>query len=87
MEIIYTAEFIRHFKRLPIGIKKEAVKKESVFKKDPFDPKLKTHKLKGKLKDCWAFSISYSHRIIFEFTNNKDDIVYFHSIGKHDIYK
>lgn len=85
MDIIYTAEFIRLFKKLSLDLKKEAVKKEVVFKKNPFDPRLKTHKLSGKLKDFSAFSISYSHRIIFEFGKNK--IVYFHSIGKHDIYK
>lgn len=85
MDIIYTAEFIRLFKKLPLKIKKEAVKKEALFKINPFDARLKTHKLSGKLKDCSAFSISFSHRIICEFSKNK--VVYFHSIGKHDIYK
>ena len=85
MQIIYTAEFIRLFKKLSLEIKKEAIKKESIFKKDPFDTRLKTHKLSGKLKDCHAFSISYSNRIIVEF--GKSDIVYFHSIGSHNIYK
>lgn len=27
------------------------------FVKDPFDISLRTHKLSGKLKDLWAFSI------------------------------
>ena len=85
MDIIYTAEFIRLFKKLPLEIKKEAEKKEAIFKKDPFDVRLKTHKLSGKLKGCLAFSISYRYRILFEFGRNK--IVYFHSIGSHDIYK
>jgi mRNA-degrading endonuclease YafQ of YafQ-DinJ toxin-antitoxin module len=85
MQIIYTAEFIRLFKKLSIKDKEEAVRKELTFKKNPFDTKLKIHKLHGKLKDCHAFSISYSSRIIIEF--GKNDIVYFHSIGTHDIYK
>ncbi len=85
MQIIYTNEFIRLFKKLPLGVKKEAIKKESIFKKDPFDYRLKTHKLSGKLKDCYAFSVSYSDRIIVEFCKN--DIVYFHSVGRHNIYK
>ncbi|KKQ88232.1 MAG: Plasmid stabilization system [Parcubacteria group bacterium GW2011_GWF2_38_8] len=85
MQIIYTAEFIRLFKKLPLEIKKEAVKKELIFKKNPFDMKLKTHKLGGKLKNCYAFSISYSNRVIFEF--DKNEVVYFHSIGTHSIYK
>ncbi len=85
MDIIYTAEFIRLFKKLPLGIKKEAVKKEAIFKKNPSDVRLRIHKLPGKLKDFSAFSISFSHRIICEF--GKDKIVYVHSIGKHTIYK
>ena len=85
MDIIYTAEFIRLFKKLPLDIKKEAEKKEVIFKKDPFDSRLKTHKLGGKLKGCSAFSISYQYRIIFEFGRNK--VVYFHTVGNHDIYR
>mgnify|MGYP001584297324 FL=1 len=85
MDIIYTAEFIRIFKKLPLEVKKEAIKKEAIFKINPFDARLKTHKLSGKLKDFSAFSISFSYRIICEFGKNK--IVYFHSVGKHDIYK
>ncbi len=85
MEILYTAEFIRRFKKLSSAVKNEALKREKLFKKDPFDPVLKTHKLKGKLKDCWAFSISHSQRIVFEFGTK--DSIYFHTIGTHDIYK
>jgi len=85
MDIIYTAEFIRLFKKLPLVVKKEAIKKEALFKTNPFDARLRTHKLSGKLKNCSAFSISFSYRIICEFGKNKT--IYFHSIGKHDIYK
>jgi len=85
MDIIYTAEFIRLFKKLPRDVKKEAVKKEALFKKNPFDSRLKIHKLSGKLKDFSAFSISFSYRIICEFGKNKS--VYFHTIGKHSIYE
>ena len=85
MDIIYTAEFIRIFKKLPLEVKKEAIKKEAIFKINPFDARLKTHKLSGKLKDFSAFSISFLYRIICEFGKNK--IVYFHSVGNYDIYK
>ena len=85
MRIIYTTEFKRLFKRLPMEIKKEALKREKMLRTDLFDKRLKTHKLSGKLKGCWAFSISYQKRIIFEF--GIDGIIYFHSIGDHNIYK
>ena len=34
---------------------------------DAFAPRLKTHRLKGKLKDYWACSAGYDLRISFRF--------------------
>jgi len=34
---------------------------------EPFNPRLKTHKLKGNLQDSWACSAGYDLRIIFKF--------------------
>jgi mRNA-degrading endonuclease YafQ of YafQ-DinJ toxin-antitoxin module len=42
----------------------DAVKK---FTSNPFDQKLKTHKLTGKLQGLWAFSVDYNCRVIFRF--------------------
>lgn len=56
-----------------------------IFKADPFDPRLKTHKLKGNLNEYWSFSISFSDRILFRFIDK--ETVFFIDIGSHDIYK
>jgi addiction module RelE/StbE family toxin len=85
MEIIYSSKFAREYKKLPNNIKDIAEEQESIFRKDPFDPKLKTHKLKGKLSGFLSFSIGYKYRIIFEFVKDKNT-VYFYSVGDHDIY-
>ena len=85
MKIIYTSKFAREFKKLPARVKDTAEKQESIFRKNPFDEKLKTHKLKGRLKGFLSFSIGHKYRIIFEFGLNKN-IVYFYSVGDHDIY-
>jgi len=58
-----------------------AEKKERVFRLDAFDPRLGAHKLKGKLRGLWAFSVTRDIRIIFEFLNS--DEVLFHDIGPH----
>jgi mRNA-degrading endonuclease YafQ of YafQ-DinJ toxin-antitoxin module len=84
MKIIYSPKFAREYKKLSLKIKLLAEKREPIFRKDPFDPRLKTHKLGGKLKDFWSFSIDYKHRIIFEFFDK--ETIYFHSVGDHDIY-
>ena len=86
MEIIYSSKFAREYKKLPSNIKDIAEEQETLFRKNPFDPKLKTHKLKGKLNGFLSFSISYKYRIIFEFTKDKKT-AYFHSVGDHDIYE
>lgn len=85
MEIIHSSKFTREYKKLPSNIKDIAEEQETIFRKDPFDARLKTHKLKGKLSGFLSFSIGYKCRIIFEFAKDKDT-AYFHSVGDHDIY-
>ena len=85
MQIIYSSKFAREYKKLPNEIKNQAEIREKIFRQNPFNPRLKTHKLSGKLKNFWSFSIGYKYRIIFEFTNQ--NTVYFHSVGNHNIYQ
>lgn len=84
MKVYYSTKFGKEYRRLPKKIKLAAESKEKLFRENPFSPQLKTHKLTGKLKDYWSFSIDYQYRIIFEFVDK--DIVWFHSVGTHAIY-
>ena len=84
MKIFYSSQFAREYQWLPIIIKEKAKKKEEIFRKDPFDSRLKTHKLKGRLNEFWAFSIDFRYRIIFKFQNK--DIVKFYTVGDHSLY-
>ncbi|AFZ23442.1 hypothetical protein Cylst_1136 [Cylindrospermum stagnale PCC 7417] len=52
------------------------------FTADPFEKSLRTHKLSGKLKDFWSFSIDYDARVLFYFTDNVNAV--FVDIGSHD---
>ncbi len=85
MKIEYSPKFTRQFKKLPQEVKEFAFKAENLFRINPFDPKLKTHKLHGTMKEYWAFSISYNYRVGFTFIDS--DYVRFHAIGSHNIYK
>lgn len=85
MIIHYSSKFYKEYKRLSAEIKKQAEKQETIFRQNPFDPRLKTHRLIGNLKNFWSFSIDYKTRIIFEFES--ENTVWFHSVGSHDIYK
>jgi len=86
MDIFYTSRFKRSYKKLSETVKINAEKKEKIFRQDPFDKLLKTHKLHGKLDGVYAFSIDPKIRIIFEFNKDKNEI-FFLAIGDHDIYE
>ena len=85
MQIIYTSKFEREYRKLSTEIRLVAKRKEKIFRTNKFHPSLETHKLSGKFRDFWAFSIDRKNRIIFEFGDN--DIIFFHSVGDHDIYR
>ncbi len=85
MDIYYSPEFTRLFKKLPQELKIKALEKEKIFRKNYRDPRLKTHKLSGKLSEKLGFWIDFKNRIIFSKIDSKT--AYFHSIGSHDIYK
>ncbi len=79
MKIIYSTQFARKYKKLPKEVKAAAEKAEVLFRKNPFNPELETHKLHGRLSLFWAFSINSDYRIIFEFGGDRD-MVYFHDL-------
>ena len=70
MEIQYLPKFERQYKKLPRDVQEEAERKEKLFRKNPFDSQLKTHKLGGQLRGFWSFSVNHSCRVIFEFADN-----------------
>ena len=85
VKIYYSSKFAREYKKLPREIKSLAEEKELVFRSNPHASSLKTHKLTGKLKNYWSFSLDYKYRIIFQFVSDKE--IWFLSIGDHDIYR
>lgn len=85
IEISYSPQFAKMYKRLPMQVKKAAERRELIFRENPHDPRLKTHKLSGRLKNYWAFSIDYHYRIIFSFISENE--IHFHAIGTHQIYE
>ncbi len=63
-----TTKFDRNFSKF---LKKHPELREVIFNKidqfinDPTHSSLNTHRLKGVLEGCWAFSLTYSYRIVF----------------------
>lgn len=82
MEIRTTPHFDRSYKKLSLAIRKKAKAREELFRNNPFDPRLGTHKLHGERKDEWAYAIDRSYRIVFVFL--EADVVLYFDIGTHD---
>ena len=83
-EITFSKSFKRAFKKKIAGnIEHEERfwEKLELFKNNPFEATLKTHKLSGKLKDYWSFSVEYDLRVIFYFVDSES--VVFIDIGTH----
>ncbi len=85
ISLIWDAAFIRilkKWKKKHPHLIKTFQEVLSEFVKNPFQPSLRTHCLSGKLKDCWACSITYEYRVVFKFISKNKVLLI--DIGTHD---
>jgi mRNA interferase YafQ len=88
--LVISSSFKRAFKaivkRQP-DLKNKIEAKLRLLSADPFDPTLRTHKLKGKLSEAWSCSVEYDCRIVFRFEQNPETLeeeINLIDIGSHD---
>ncbi|WP_239121239.1 MULTISPECIES: type II toxin-antitoxin system YafQ family toxin [Spirulina sp. CCY15215] len=85
MEVSFSSSFKRAFKKRvkgSIDLETKFWGKLEQFILDAYHPSLKTHKLSGKLKKLWSFSVDYDNRVLFYFM--EDEKAVFVDIGSHD---
>lgn len=85
MEVSFSSAFKRAFKKRTKSnpnLEERFWQKLEQFTLDPFDSSLKTHKLSGKLKELWSFSVDYDERVLLYFT--EDEKAVFVDFGSHD---
>lgn len=87
MTLYFHPRFRRSYRGLENQIKADAEKRVALFHIDPFDIRLDTHRLHGKLNKQWSFSVNNRYRILFEFLNREKTEVAFLDIGDHRIYR
>ena len=87
--LIRSTAFVRATRRL---VKKQPHIVESLrvtlelLAQDAFDPRLKTHKLKGELAGSWASSAGYDLRIVFELAQYEGvEVILLQTMGTHDV--
>jgi len=87
MIIYYHPHFRRNYRGLDKQVKAQAEESVTLFRRGPFHVRLDTHRLHGKLKKQWSFSVNSRDRILFEFLNKAQTEVVFLDIGDHRIYR
>lgn len=80
-----TSRFKRSFRRLTREIQEKAAEREAMFLTNPFDPRLDTHRTKGRLTGLWSYSIDFHYRVLFRFIDGAS--VIYHDIGDHTMYR
>ena len=70
---------------MPKFVQEAFLEREGAFLKNVFDPAIETHKLHGKYKKYWAFSVIGQYRVMFVFMEERE--IGFINIGTHGIYK
>lgn len=84
-EVAFSSSFKRAFKRKVAGNRERESRfwrTVELFRNDPYQASLRTHKLSGKLRDLWSFTIEYDLRIVFYFAETEKAV--FIDIGTHD---
>ena len=78
----YTRKESKFFKKHPHLLDKylDVLEKLST---DPFQPSLRTHKLKGKLSKFYSCSLTHEYRLVCTFMI-QNDIIVLVDIGAHD---
>ena len=86
MEVAFSQTFKMAFKKKikATNAEQEFWNRLELFINNPYDSRLKTHKLSGKLKGLSSFSIEYDLRVVFYFTKDKPAKAVLVDIGNHD---
>jgi mRNA-degrading endonuclease YafQ of YafQ-DinJ toxin-antitoxin module len=88
IKVAFDPSFRRAFKRKIDGNperKRHFRNKHRKLHSHPFDRSLRTHRLSGKLKDYWSFSVEYDLRVIFYFAE-KDRAVFIDIGSPREVY-
>lgn len=82
---VFDRRFERDFKHLNRDLQNIIRERISIFREDPFDVRLHSHKLHGKLDGRWSFSVTSNYRVIFRFVDSQTIVL--QAVGPHDLYE
>ncbi len=82
MEVELSTNFLKWARRLSAKEKLKLSEHTEWFRRDPHDPRLKTHALTGKLKGIYSFSVTYGKRVTYLLVDNATAL--FTDVGSHE---
>ncbi|MDO8649457.1 MAG: type II toxin-antitoxin system mRNA interferase toxin, RelE/StbE family [Candidatus Peregrinibacteria bacterium] len=85
IDVVYKTMFLRQYRKLPEALQWEVKEKIELFRNNPRNPSLRTHKLGGTLKGCLSFSVNYEYRIVF-YVESKQRVALL-AVGDHSVYE
>ena len=85
LKIGYTPTFLRQYKKLEQALQKAVKDKIEEFRDRKNHKKLEVHKLHGKHKECYAFSVDHRNRVSFMYIDAQT--VALLGVDDHDIYR
>lgn len=80
----FTPEFFRRLKKLTPQLQELAFERVDLFRDIRNHQRLGVHKLHGKYRGFFGFSINNKNRIMFEWVSGTEVIL--HTVGDHSIY-
>ncbi len=86
MEVIFKPMFFRQLKKFPPLLQEEVLEKLDLFENPENHQQLRVHKLQGRMRNCWSFSVNYEYRIVFEWEKRNTSAIIL-AIGTHKIYE
>ena len=81
MKIQYTPKFKKQYKKLPAKLQNQFNERLRLFIKDPTNPVLRTHPLKGSYSGYWSLNISGDLRALY--LKKGEELIIFALIGTH----
>ena len=84
MEVVFIPKFLRLLKKLPPDLQEEVMERIGLFKDKKNHKLLKVHKLHGRLKEYYGFSIDFRNRIVFDYLSDTEVVLL--AVGDHTVY-
>lgn len=81
MTIQYALKFKKQYKKLPVGLQRQFDERLRLFMKDPTNPVLRVHPLKGAYRGYWSMNVNGDLRALY--LKRGDELIIFALIGTH----